>query len=444
LTITVIFLPRTSRRTGAFAICLKSGWKVTITNGGDADPYDKFLAWARTVPYTLRNPLYHWTHLELQRYFGIDQLLDENTAPRIWERANEQLMSEEFSVHGILQKFSVRVICTTDDPVDSLRYHGQIRSSGLSTQVFPAFRPDRALETEDPAAFNDWTARLAAAANVEVGNLLTNFLDALEKRHEFFHLQGCRLSDHGLDYCYVDPCTEQEAESIFAKVRRGTQLAPSESAQFASFLMVFFGHLDAEKDWTKQLHLGAYRSANTRMLGALGRNTGFDSIGDWPQAASLAKYLDRLEQDKLLPKIILYNANPADNHVFATMAGNFAEAGIPGKLQFGGAWWFLDQKDGIEAQLNALSNCGLLSRFVGMLTDSRSFMSYPRHEYFRRVLCNLLGGEMENGQLPDNKELIGQTIRHICFDNAVAYFGLPPLRTGTEPAVPAAAHTEAL
>jgi glucuronate isomerase len=425
-------------------------WRAMRANGiaehyctGDADPYDKFLAWARTVPYTLRNPLYHWTHLELQRYFGIDQLLDESTAPKIWERANEQLMGEDFSVHGILRKFSVRVICTTDDPVDSLRHHAQIRASGLSTQVFPAFRPDRALKTEDPAAFNDWTARLAAAANIEITSL-TNFLEALEKRHEFFHLQGCRLSDHGLDYCYVDPCTQREAEDIFAKVRRRTQLDPSESAQFASFLMVFFGHLDAKRDWTKQLHLGAYRNANTRILGVLGRDVGFDSIGDWPQAASLAKYLDRLEQDKLLPKIIIYNANPTDNYVFATMAGNFAEAGIPGKLQFGGAWWFLDQKDGIEAQLNALSNCGLLSRFVGMLTDSRSFMSYPRHEYFRRVLCNLLGGEIESGQLPDDKELIGQMIRHICFDNAAAYFGLAPPHTDAEPPVPLAAGTEAL
>jgi glucuronate isomerase len=418
-------------------------WRAMRANGiaehfctGDANPYDKFLAWARTVPYTLRNPLYHWTHLELQRYFSIDQLLDENTAPQIWERANEQLAGEDLSVHGILRKFSVRVICTTDDPVDSLRYHAQIRASGLATQVFPAFRPDKALKTEDPAAFNQWTVRLAAAANVEIATL-TNFLDALEKRHEFFHQQGCRLSDHGLDYCYADPCTHREAEEIFAAVRSGKQLTPCLSSKFAGFLMLFFGQLDAKRDWTKQLHLGAYRNANTRMRAALGPDKGFDSIGDWPQAASLVKYLDRLEQDKLLPKIIVYNANPTDNYSFATMVGNYSEAGIPGKMQFGAAWWFLDQKDGIEAQLNALSNCGLLPRFVGMLTDSRSFMSFPRHEYFRRVLCNLLGAEMESGQLPDDKQLIGQMIRHICFDNAAAYFGLPPLHTDAAPSVPA-------
>ena len=273
-------------------------------------------------------------------------------------------------------------------------------------------------------------------ANIEISKL-TDFLDALEKRHEFFHTQGCRLSDHGLDYCYTDPCTKSEAEKLFANVRSGKPIGTAESGAFASFLMLFFGQLDAKKDWTKQLHLGAYRSANTGMLNAIGKDSGFDSIGDWPQAAALARYLDRLDQEKGLPKIIVYNANPADNYVFATMMGNFFEAGIPGKLQFGGGWWFLDQKDGIEAQLNALSNCGLLSRFVGMLTDSRSFMSYPRHEYFRRVLCNLLGGEIERGELPDDKELVGQMIRHICFYNAAAYFGLPSPQAMADPLRPA-------
>jgi glucuronate isomerase len=339
-----------------------------------------------------------------------------------------------FSVHDIFKRFAVRVICTTDDPVDSLEYHAQIRALGIGTQVFPAFRPDRAFKIEDPSVFNRWIDKLRAAANVEIDGF-SNFLEALEKRHEFFHQQNCRLSDHGLDYCYVDPCTEAEAASIFAKVRRGEVPAPAEHAQFTSFLMLFFGQLDAKKGWTKQLHLGAYRSVNTRMYQRLGKDVGFDSIGDWPQGIALGKYLDQLEQDQMLPKMVVYNLNPADNYVFASMIGNFAETGRPGKLQFGSGWWFLDQKNGIEAQLDALSNCGLLSHFIGMLTDSRSFMSYPRHEYFRRVLCNLLGSEMERGELPNDKELVGGMIRNICFDNAVSYFDLPSLGTSAEPEI---------
>jgi glucuronate isomerase len=416
-------------------------WRAMRANGvseryctGGADPYEKFLAWARTVPHALRNPLYHWTHLELQRYFGIDELLDESTAPKIWKEANRQLMGDDLTAHGILRKFDVRVVCTTDDPTDSLEYHQQIQASGFSTRVFPAFRPDKALKTEDPAAFNQWTDALSARANVEILGL-ADFLYALEKRHDFFHEQGCRLSDHGLDFCYADACTDGEAESIFGKVRAGKEVPTAESAKFASFLMLFFGRLDAKKSWTKQLHLGVGRSLNTRMLKTSGRDTGFDSIGDWLQAAPLAKYLDRLDQDKLLPKIIVYNLNPADDYVFATMMGNFPEENVPGKLQFGSGWWFLDQKEGIEWQLNALSNCGLLSRFVGMTTDSRSFMSYPRHEYFRRVLCNLLGGEMETGLLPDDRMLVGKMISNICYANAEAHFGLLGVQPGTEPAV---------
>jgi glucuronate isomerase len=401
---------------------------------GNADPYEKFLAWARTVPNTLRNPLYHWTHLELQRYFGIDELLDERSAPRIWKEANRQLAGEDLTAHGILKKFDVRVVCTTDDPTDSLQYHQQIQASGLPTRVFPAFRPDKALKTEDPVAFNQWTSALSACANMEISGL-ADFLYALEKRHDFFHEQGCRLSDHGLDYCFAECCTDAEAEGIFTKVRGGKEVTSAESAKFASFMMLFFGRLDAKKGWTKQLHLGAARSLNTRMLKAAGRDTGFDAIGDWRQAAPLAKYLDRLDQDKLLPKIIVYNLNPPDDYVFATMMGNFPEEGVPGKLQFGSGWWFLDQKEAIEWQLNALSNCGLLSKFVGMTTDSRSFMSYPRHEYFRRVLCNLVGGEMETGLLPDDFPLVGKMIRNICYANADAYFGLLGVQADAEPAV---------
>jgi glucuronate isomerase len=416
-------------------------WRAMRANGvaerfctGSAPPYEKFMAWARTVPYTVRNALYHWTHLELERYFGIDALLDQATSQQTWKEANRRLLEEDCSAHGILKKFDVRAVCTTDDPTDSLQYHQQIAASSLPTRVFPAFRPDKALKTDDPKAFNQWTDKLSAAANVDVSQL-ADFLDALEKRHDFFHQQGCRLSDHGLDYCPTDSCMQAEAESIFAKVRSGKNVTAEETAKFASFLMLFFGRLDAKKGWTKQLHLGAARSLNTRMLKTVGRDTGFDSIGDWPQAAPLAKYLDRLNQDQLLPKIIVYNLNPADNYAMATLMGNFPEEGVPGKLQFGSGWWFLDQKEGIEWQLNALSQCGLLSRFVGMTTDSRSFMSYPRHEYFRRVLCNLLGSEMERGQLPQDWTLIGTLVRNVCYGNASAYFQLPSVASSLEPSV---------
>jgi glucuronate isomerase len=402
-------------------------WRAMRANGvaerfctGDAEPYEKFLAWARTVPDTLRNPLYQWTHLELKRYFGIDELLNENSARRIWEQTEEQL--KQLSAQDIIRKFNVKVICTTDDPADPLTYHEQMKQQGL--HVLPAFRPDGALKTGNPATFNSWTDKLAAISNVEIRDL-TGLLDALKKRHDDFHRHGCRLSDHGLDYCHVEECSEGEARSIFAKLRAGQNVAPAESEKFASFLMLFFGHLDANQGWTKQLHLGAYRNANTRLVKSLGDNTGFDSIGDWPQAAPLLKYLDRLDREGHLPKTIVYNLNPADNYIFATLIGNFQDGSRAGKLQFGSGWWFLDQKEAIQWQMNALSNCGLLARFVGMVTDSRSFMSYPRHEYFRRVLCNLLGAEMENGELPDDQELVGGMIRNICFGNAEKYFELP-------------------
>jgi len=413
-------------------------WRAMRANGvaeryctGDDDAYDKFVAWAQTVPQTLRNPLYHWTHLELQRYFGIDWLLSEKTARRTWEAANEQLGSKDLNAQGILKKFHVDTICTTDDPVDSLEHHERIASHNPGVRVLPGFRPDGALRTEDPVVFNAWLDKLAAVSNVDVTRL-AHMLQALAKRHHDFHHRGCRLSDHGLDFCFAEPCTDREAEEVFDKVRSGSQPTALESAKFASFLMLFFGRLDTEKGWTKQLHLGAYRSANTRMLKALGRDTGFDSIGDWPQAAALSNYLDQLNTENSLPKMILYNVNPADNYTFATMIGNFQDGSLAGKLQYGSAWWFLDQKESIEWQLNTLSNCGLLSRFVGMTTDSRSFMSFPRHEYFRRVLCNLVGNEVESGLLPDDDELIGAMVKNICHDNAVKYFAFPPAPVNAE------------
>ncbi len=405
-------------------------WRAMRANGideayctGDASPYEKFLAWAGTVPHTLRNPLYHWTHLELQRYFGIDELLDERSAPRVWERANELLATPELRAHGILQRFHVTHLCSTDDPADDLGAHRAIRESDLATKVLPAFRPDKALAVHLPDLFNAWVERLTAASNIAIAGF-QDFTDALRRRHDDFHALGARLSDHGLNQCYADFCSETAAAAIFEKARAGQAAGADEHAQFASYMMLFFGRLDAEKGWTKQLHLGAYRSANTRRLREIGPDTGFDSIGDWPQVAALGAYLDRLECEGALPKMVIYNVNPVDDYAFATMIGNFQDGRIAGKIQFGSGWWFLDQKEGMEWQLNALSNTGLLSRFIGMLTDSRSFMSYPRHEYFRRVLCNLIGGDMENGLLPNSDELVGPMIRNICYGNAQKYLEL--------------------
>ena len=409
-------------------------WRAMRANGtderyctGNASPNEKFLAWSRTVPSTLRNPLYHWTHLELQRYFGIDQLLDERSAKPIWGQANAMLADRSLSAQGILKKFRVRVQCTTDDPCDDLAHHQSINSAALGFRIYPTFRPDQALRTDNPEIFNAWVNKLAQASNIEIRSLAT-FLDALKQRHDLFHERGGRLSDHGLNHCYAAPCSQSEAAAIFERARNGQAATPDDHGRFASFLMLFFGRLDAEKNWTKQLHLGALRAVNTRRLQELGPDTGFDCIGDWPQAQALARYFDLLDREQALPKMVIYNLNPADNYVFAAAAGCFQNGPTAGKIQFGSGWWFLDQKEGIEWQLNALSNIGLLSRFIGMVTDSRSFMSFPRHEYFRRVLCNLLGHEMETGELPNDEDLVGRMVRNICFQNARQYLGLelPP------------------
>jgi glucuronate isomerase len=409
-------------------------WRAMRANGvserfctGDAAPYDKFVAWARTVPATVRNPLYQWTHLELRRYFGINELLDESTAKQVWDRANHALQSKELSAQGIIRKFKVRVQCTTDDPCDDLAHHLRVNSSALGFRLYPTFRPDKALRVDLAEAFGAWVRRLEAASGIPVSSL-RDFLDALKQRHDFFHSVGGRLSDHGLNHCYATPCTEKEASDIFAKARAGDAADAMGQEQFASFLMMFFGRLDAARGWTKQLHLGALRNVNGRAMQELGADSGFDAVGDERQAERLAAYLDALEREHSLPKTIVYNVNPNDNYVLATLAGSFQEDSVAGKIQFGSAWWFLDTKDGMEAQIDALSNVSLLSRFVGMLTDSRSFMSFPRHEYFRRVLCNLLGRDVENGELPKDEKLLGSTVRNICFENAFRYLGLagPP------------------
>lgn len=387
-------------------------WRAMRSNGipekyctGDASDYDKFLAFARTVPATLRNPIYHWTHLELKRYFGITTLLNESSARKIWDTANAKLAT--MPVHDILESNRVAVVCTTDDPTDTLEHHRAIRQSKLKTRVYPTFRPDKGLAL-DPV----WLEKLGAPGS------LTAFLDALEKRMDFFHAQGCRLSDHGLSHCHADNCTESEAAREYAR-RQPTD-------KFRSFLMHWLGEQYHRRGWVMQLHLGPLRNNNTRLLRALGPDTGFDSIGDWPQAASLSRFLDKLDTNNRLPKTILYNINPADNYVLATMAGNFQDGSVPGKVQFGSGWWFLDQKEGMEWQINALSQLGLLSRFVGMLTDSRSFLSYTRHEYFRRILCNMIGNDVERGELPRDMKLLGGLVRDISYRNAAAYFGLEP------------------
>jgi glucuronate isomerase len=406
-------------------------WRAMRTNGVPEElitgtttsDYDKFLAWCRTVPLTFRNPLYHWSHLELRRYFGIDLIINEANAPKIWKLANEKLAQPGMSVHGILTRFKVAVVCTTDDPVDSLEHHIAIAKSGLKTRVFPTFRPDKALLVDKPAAFNPWVDQLAARSGIAIGDL-AGFLAALDDRHAFFHSLGGRISDHGMEFIPWDECSEAEAAAIFAQARAGRPATPAQWTKFGAYMMLYFGRLDAKRGWTKQLHLGALRNNNARLLQRLGADAGVDSIGDFPQARTLARYLDTLDAAGELPKVVLYNLNPADNYVFATMCGNFGDGSIVGKLQFGSGWWFLDQKEAMEWQMNALSQLGLLSRFVGMLTDSRSFLSYVRHEYFRRILCNLIGGDVEAGLIPDDARAVGDMVENICFNNASTFFGL--------------------
>jgi len=403
-------------------------WRAMRANGvpekfitGSASPREKFDAWCATVPHTIGNPLYHWSHLELKRYFGIDAIISPATGDSIWHAANERLRS--MRVHDILRDFKVAAICTTDDPADPLSDHRRIAALGIQTRVYPAFRPDKALGVDNPAAYGPWLDRLASAAGTTIHNL-DGLLAALRKRHDDFHEIGGRLSDHGLETALAEPCTKEEAAAIFDAARDGRAASAVEWAKFGSFLMLEFGRWDAARGWTKQLHLGALRNNNRRLLSQLGPDTGFDSIGDFPQSRALSRYLDALDSTGELPRTVIYNLNPADNYVFASMAGNFQDGTIAGKLQFGSGWWFLDQKEAMEWQMNALANIGLLSRFVGMLTDSRSFLSYTRHEYFRRVLCGLLGAKIDAGEIPADLTLVGGMVRNICFANARDYFRL--------------------
>ena len=403
-------------------------WRAMRTNGvnedyctGNKPDYEKFVKWAETVPFTMRNPLYHWTHLELQRYFDIKTLLNPSTAFEIYATANEKLITPNFSIHEIIKKMNVQLICTTDDPIDSLEFHQKISLSNLPFKVYPAFRPDKAMDVSNTNNFIIYLKKLATVSNIEINNF-KNYLDALKNRHNYFNEMGCRLSDHGLEQIYADDFTETEIEHIFTDLLNLKTLNSLQQNKFKSAMLLYFAIWDNEKKWVQQFHLGALRNNNSRMMIQLGADTGWDSIGDFSQAPNLMKFLNKLDSTNQLTKTILYNLNPADNEVIASMIGNYNDGSIAGKIQFGSAWWFLDQKDGIKNQLNALSNMGLISRFVGMITDSRSFLSFPRHEYFRRILCNLFAQEIENGELPNDLQWIGKMIQDICFYNAKSYF----------------------
>lgn len=404
-------------------------WRAMRTNGvsekyctGNATDYEKFEQWAATVPYTLRNPLYHWTHLELQRYFDIDKILSPETAKEIYDECSAKLKTKEYSVRNLLRKMNVKVLCTTDDPTDELEHHQKIKADGFEIKVLPAFRPDKAMNVDDIIVFNAYVDKLQSVSDRLISGY-DEYLDALKSRHDFFAEMGCTISDHGLEQMYAVDYNEAEIKNIFRKVTIGEAISQPENIKFKSAMLVKLAEWDHEKGWVQQYHLGALRNNNTRMLQQLGPDTGWDSMGDFSQAKSLAKFLNRLDKTNQLAKTILYNLNPADNELMAGMIGNFNDGSVAGKLQYGSSWWFLDQKDGMTKQLNALSNLGLLSKFIGMLTDSRSFMSYPRHEYFRRILCNIFGEEIENGELPDDTVWVGKIIQDICFNNAKNYFG---------------------
>jgi len=404
-------------------------WRAMRANGiaekyitGEVSDYEKFEKWAQTVPYTLCNPLYHWTHLELKNPFGIKgKLLGPDTAKEIYDHCSEMLKTPQFSVRKIICKMNISLICTTEEPLDSLEHHKKIQEDNFEIKVYAAFRPDKALAVEDLPALNVFIDKLEEVCDIDISNF-ASYINSIRERHDYFHKNGCRLSDYGLETAYVEEYTESEIEKIFNKIRSGQELDKTECSKFKSAMMFELATMDAEAGWVMQLHIGALRNNNTQMLQSLGPDTGFDSIGDFGIALPLAKFLDRLNSNNKLPKTVIYNINPRDNELIASMIGNFQDGSCPGKIQHGPAWWFLDQKKGIEQQLAALSNMSLLSRFIGMTTDSRSFLSFPRHEYFRRILCKLLGDDVEAGLLPSDMNLLGKMVEDICFNNAKNYF----------------------
>jgi len=403
-------------------------WRAMRTNGideyyctGDAGDYEKFMKWAETVPQTLRNPLYHWTHLELQRYFNIHEVLNPNSAQYIYDRSKELLAGADYKARGIVERMNVELFCTTDDPLDNLEYHQQVAAEKWKVKMLPAWRPDKAMMVENASFFNQYIDQLEIVSGISI-RTYDSLMEALLLRHDYFHQHSCRLSDHGLSTFYSQDYTHSEISAIFDKVRCGKELGDLEVVKFKSAMLYEFAVMDASKAWVQQFHVGPLRNNNSRMFALKGADIGFDSIGDEPVAKAMSKFFARLDKEGKLAKTIIYNLNPADNEVYATMIGNFQDGITPGKIQWGSGWWFLDQKDGMEKHLNTLSNLGLLSRFVGMLTDSRSLMSYPRHEYFRRILCNMIGKDVMKGEIPYDIKHLGNMISNICYQNALEYF----------------------
>lgn len=406
-------------------------WRAMRANGidekyitGNASDFEKFQKWAETVPKTIRNPLYHWTHLELKNYFGIEKLLNPATAEEIYIEASALLQKPAFSVKNLLRKMNVQMVGTTDDPTDDLKYHQEIQKQAFEIMVLPSFRPDKCVNIENKLVFINWINALENVCKTKINNY-QDLLNGLKKRHNYFHELGCRISDHGLDTFYAEEFSLNEINVIFKKALQNGELTNQETKKYKASILFELAVMDHEKGWTQQFHVGAIRNNNSKMKNAIGFDTGFDSIGDSNHADSMSGFFDKLNADNTLAKTIIYNLNPKDSEVFAAMAANFNEAPNKGKMQYGAAWWFLDQKDGIEKQLNVLSNFGLLSNFIGMLTDSRSFLSFPRHDYFRRILCNIMGDEVEKQQLPNDLDFIGNTIADICYKNALTYFNFP-------------------
>ncbi|NLO70870.1 MAG: glucuronate isomerase [Porphyromonadaceae bacterium] len=405
-------------------------WRAMRTNGidekfctgKDTSDWEKYEKWVETLPYTMRNPLYHWTHLELKRAFGVGELLNPASGKRIYDICTEQLRTKEFSARGLMRKFNVQVVCTTDDPADTLEHHISLKNEGFEIKVLPTWRPDKAMAVENPAEYRKYVEKLSEVSGVSISKF-ADLIQALRARHDFFAGVGCKLSDHGIEEFYAEDYTQAEIEAIFNKVYGGQELTNEEILKFKSAMLYEGAVMDWEKGWTQQFHYGAIRNNNSRLFRKLGPDTGFDSIGDFTVAKAMSKFLNSLDNNDKLAKTIIYNLNPRDNDMIATMIGNFQDGSVAGKIQFGSGWWFLDQKTGMEAQLNSLSNLGLLSRFVGMLTDSRSFLSYPRHEYFRRILCNLLGDDIEKGLLPKSEmKFIGEMVENISYYNAKNFF----------------------
>ena len=403
-------------------------WRLMRSNGipekyitGDATDFEKFEKWTETISVAIRNPLYHWTHLELQRYFNIDTILNPLTCNQIYNRCSNLLKEPDYSVRNLLLKMNVKLICTTDDPIDTLEYHIKIKEDGYKVKVIPTFRPDKAMVIENAPMYINYIAKLSESSGIEIRDF-TSLLEALDARHNFFHNIGCRIADHGIPIFWTETYSNEEIEKIMTNVLSGYELSQGDILKFKSALLYECARLNHKRGWVQQFHIGPFRNTNTRLFNKLGPDIGCDTISDLSIGNEMVKFLDRLDQSEELAKTIFYNINPRDNELITSIIGSFQDETYPGKLQFGPSWWFLDQIDGIIRQINTISNLGLLGRFIGMTTDSRSFLSFPRHEYFRRILCNIIGAEVEKGEIPDDQELLSNLVEKICFNNAVDYF----------------------